>query len=583
MNSPTPNSNQTGLGFIIYVISGETKEIIQYQILHFDSTFEEVIDNLKKLGKPSNLFYYNGDTTQISQTDKVSSYLPTRRNQVIFWASSGQLEFPVVQHKKNNILVLMITPDYQMLSFDAPGSTDINQLTSNYGPLVKLANGNQTKITSGTLSENLPIRSKQIVFLLELNLDKKIDLVNDYTLGKILGKGGFGTVYFARDHKKGFGNVAIKLIPSYDKVTNISNKLALNSELISWKQISKYPKCNKYIVCLYDFGTGTLNGEQYFVLIMEYIGNSMELYDFSKKFKMTFPVVDRILNDLVIGLREMHKQGVYHKDIKNQNILISLSDDNSDIAHVKYIDFGISCIFGENKNKKCDMRSGTPTYMSAELIHKNYASSFTERELKAIDIYALGVTMYEMFNKHPYFDAAWRAQKQNDDTILFNALKLDYVEPLLTADIEGGWLDAIKRYNLATTITSLVNPNMKQRLDAFDAIKTQDMLSSSSSSSSSSTMPPPKVIKLILKPLNKVIIPDYEQNSQKRLSSKPSSKPSSWVMMPDYTQNQQKRLSSKPSSRVIPYYYDKLDLSTNYSFTPVLSSSSESLVWEETT
>ena len=482
MDSLTSNlsSSQTKHGFIIYIVSGETKKIMKYKVHHFDSTFEGVIDNLKKLGKPSNLFYYNGGTTQIKPADKINSYLPTRQNQVIFWTSSGQLKFPVVQHKKGNILVLMITEDFEMLSIDVPGSTDINQLTSSYGPLVKEANGNQTKMTSGTLSENLPIRSKQIVFLLELNLDKKIDLVNDYTLGKILGKGTFGTVYFARDHKKGFGNVAIKLIPSFDKVTNISNKLALNSELISWKQISEYPKCNKYIVCLYDFGTGIFNGEQYFILIMEYIENSMELYEFSKKlnFKLKTHIVERILNDLVIGLREIHKQGVYHKDIKNRNILISLSDDsdiNSDITDVKYIDFGFSCVFDENQNKECFRKTGTPKFMSAELIHKKYTSSFTERELKAIDIYALGVAMYMILGKHPYNDAILKFKITGNIKSFYGAVGTK-IEPLLGADIEPEYIhnidDAMKRIELGRTITSMVNPDMNERLKAFDAITT---------------------------------------------------------------------------------------------------------------
>ena len=176
MDSPTSNlsSGRTEPGFIIYVVSPETKEIIQYKILHFGTTFEWVINNLKKLGKPSNIFYYNGNTTQIKPTDKVSSYLPTRQSQAVFWVSSNQLEFPVVQPKENNILVLMITPDYEMLSFNVPGSTDINQLTSDYGLLVKFSDGNQAKIISGTLSENLPIRSNQIIFLLgESNVSPK--------------------------------------------------------------------------------------------------------------------------------------------------------------------------------------------------------------------------------------------------------------------------------------------------------------------------------------------------------------------------------------------------------------------------
>ncbi len=525
MNYLTSNSfpNQTGLGYNIYVVSEETKEIIIYHAPNSNATFEGVIDNLKKLGKPSNLFYYNGspsgsfgsestpsqrdiNTTQIKPTDKINSYLPTRRNQVIFWASSGRLEFPVVQPKENNIFVLMITYNYKLLSFDVPGSTDINKLISHYRSLVKFSDGNQTKITGGTLSENLPFRTNQIIFLLgekihdtepyeilgsyqkmiALDLDKKIDLTKDYRLGKLLGAGSFGTVYFAKDLKMGFGNVAIKLIE-----TNVgSNKSNLNSELTSWKKISSYPTCNKYIICLYDFGTGTINGKKYFVLIMEYIENSMELYKLSKKFIMNARTVGRILNDLVIGLREMHKQGVYHKDIKNHNILVSLSNDNSEITHVKYIDFGLSCIFDKKQNKICNQVSGTITYMSAELINKKETSSLTEDELRAIDIYALGVTMYKIFNRHPYNKAVLRARKLNDffmteryDSIIFKALGTD-IEPLYANNIEG-FSDLYKRFYLAKTITSLVNPDMNERLTAFDAIKTQDMTLSSSSNHNS--------------------------------------------------------------------------------------------------
>nr|QBK90960.1 MAG: uncharacterized protein LCPAC201_02610 [Pithovirus LCPAC201] len=159
--------NQMKRGSNIYVVCSETEEIIQYHVSNYDTTFEGVIHNLKELGKPSNLFYYNGDTTQIKPTDKINSYLPSRQNQVIFWAASNQLEFPVVQPKENNILVLMITPNFKMLAFNVSGSTDINQITSGYGSLVKLADGNQTKIVGGTVSDNLPIRSNQIIFLLK--------------------------------------------------------------------------------------------------------------------------------------------------------------------------------------------------------------------------------------------------------------------------------------------------------------------------------------------------------------------------------------------------------------------------------
>ncbi len=169
--------HQAAQGFDIYVVSRETKEITQHHILHIDSTFAGVIKNLKKLGKPSNLFYYNGNTVKIKPTDKVSSYLPNRQSQVLFWTASNQLEFPVVQPKENNILVLMITPDYEMLAFSYTKSTNVNQITSDYGSAFRLAYGNQTKITGGTLSENLPARYSQIMCLLG---EKKYDIVEDY-------------------------------------------------------------------------------------------------------------------------------------------------------------------------------------------------------------------------------------------------------------------------------------------------------------------------------------------------------------------------------------------------------------------
>lgn len=176
MDSPTSNLslNPAGYAFNIQVVSSETEEIILYAIIYFEATFEGVIDNLKKLGKPSNLFYYNGNTTKIKPTDKINSFLPFRQSQVVFWASSGQLVFPTVQPRENNILVLMITSDFDMLAFDVPGSTYINQTTVGNRPLIKLIDGNQTTIRRGTVSENLPIRTGQIIFLLEEEiLDKE--------------------------------------------------------------------------------------------------------------------------------------------------------------------------------------------------------------------------------------------------------------------------------------------------------------------------------------------------------------------------------------------------------------------------
>ncbi len=195
MDSPISNLNRTGKGFNIYVVSPETKEIILYHILNSDTTFEGVINDLKRLGKPSQIFYYNGNTTQVKATDKVSPYLPFRQNQVLFWTTSNSLEFPVVQPRQNNILVLMITPEFKMLAFEVSASLDINYLRLGYRSLVKLIDGNQTKIAGGTIFENLPARSNQIIFLLgekssQTGQDGKSGIAGSYQRMIIAGRSG---------------------------------------------------------------------------------------------------------------------------------------------------------------------------------------------------------------------------------------------------------------------------------------------------------------------------------------------------------------------------------------------------------
>src|SRR5262245_33311788 len=79
------------------------------------------------------------------------------------------------------------------------------------------------------------------------------------------------------------------------------------------------------------------------------------------------------------GLVHMHRRGVYHADLKPNNIMLSRTGD------VKIIDYGLAWIKGEPK----DRTQGTPAYMAPEQVTKNMVNERT-------DLFNFGATMYRM-------------------------------------------------------------------------------------------------------------------------------------------------------------------------------------------
>lgn len=86
-----------------------------------------------------------------------------------------------------------------------------------------------------------------------------------------------------------------------------------------------------------------------------------------------------VFGQVVAGMAHMHRRGVFHADLKPNNIMLGKRGE------VKIIDYGLAWIKGEKKERV----QGTPEYMAPETVkHK----SVTERS----DIYNLGATMYRV-------------------------------------------------------------------------------------------------------------------------------------------------------------------------------------------
>lgn len=125
---------------------------------------------------------------------------------------------------------------------------------------------------------------------------------------------------------------------------------------------------------------------QYYALVIEYFeGETLKQYfknKFTKGEKCKEKIVEEIMEQLIRAIAHCHENGVCHRDLKPDNILI---DKNNEL---KVIDFGLSKHIDRNIRSLWS-RVGTPAYMAPEVVRGN------KYDLKC-DIWSLGVVMYNL-------------------------------------------------------------------------------------------------------------------------------------------------------------------------------------------
>lgn len=285
--------------------------------------------------------------------------------------------------------------------------------------------------------------AERIKRILKQFLQQNIDLtdrrknpqVNQYIFIDNIGKGQHGVVFKAVDISVG-GNgclVAVKKLWRKDKKSERFNKLrapfprhssqhppVVNKILTHEEQIMQeiriMKKCHHpNVVSLYDVINDPLSRKIY--IIMEYLGGGeVKWKSGENQPTLALEQTRRIMRDAILGLEYLHSQGIVHRDIKPANLLWT-----EDRSQVKIADFGVShaTVVEEFKNSQADSRhvfdelarmAGTPAFLAPELVYvtpdgETDVPSQRPRITKAIDIWALGVTMYcLLFGKTP-FDA----------------------------------------------------------------------------------------------------------------------------------------------------------------------------------
>lgn len=206
-----------------------------------------------------------------------------------------------------------------------------------------------------------------------------------YEILRLLGRGGMGAVYHA--HERALDRpVAIKVLPP-DVATTAEGRERFLREARTAARLT-HPN----IVPLFTFGeTGGL-----IYYVMGFVDGESLQQRLRRTGKLDSAEASRILEQLAHALDYAHQQGVVHRDVKPDNVLI---DRETGIA--KLTDFGIAkrAAAGETLTGT-GLLLGTPRYMSPE-------QASGDRDLDArSDVYSLGLVGYAMLTGRPPFDGA---------------------------------------------------------------------------------------------------------------------------------------------------------------------------------
>ena len=200
-----------------------------------------------------------------------------------------------------------------------------------------------------------------------------------YEIVEILGEGGMAFVYKARD-KQLQRDVAIKTLkPNYVNQEKFVDRFRREAQTAA---NLNHPN----IVQIFDWG---IDDEPYFV--MEYIEGNTLTSIISGNRTVGLNDILYIGSQVANGLKEAHKRGLVHRDIKPGNIMITPD------GKVKVTDFGIVSLQNEESDiTKTGAVLGTASYISPEQAQGKPVSFES-------DLYSLGTVLFELITGKPPF------------------------------------------------------------------------------------------------------------------------------------------------------------------------------------
>ncbi|MBN1517889.1 serine/threonine protein kinase [Candidatus Sumerlaeota bacterium] len=210
------------------------------------------------------------------------------------------------------------------------------------------------------------------------------DIVDEkYEILHVLGQGGMGAVYSARHIE--LDSIRALKIPDPSLLDDEIGRRMFVREAQAVERLS-HPN----IARVYD----VVNKPDKMYIAMEFIkGIEVSEYLNKNREQLTVNSVLNLLEQICQALDYAHDQGIIHRDIKPNNIMVTVDEER-----VKVLDFGIARISGKTMADFTLKSAGTPRYMAPEQFRGLDSTRQTDQ-------YSLGVIVYHIFAGHPVFAA----------------------------------------------------------------------------------------------------------------------------------------------------------------------------------
>jgi serine/threonine protein kinase len=219
-------------------------------------------------------------------------------------------------------------------------------------------------------------------------LRSRFPSIAGYEIEEVIGRGGMGVVYRARDLKLG-RTVAIKTLPLAHQNKDAGKRFENEARLLAQVQHSG-------VVQIFEFGFADdpESRDPLPFIVMEFVdGPNLDHFNNGNPLKPAQAAA--LVHELARILSACHKQGIIHRDLKPGNVLMA-----SDVEP-KLTDFGLARI------RESDVRMtrsgevmGTPGFMAPE-----QASGAVKNPGPGVDVYGLGAILYALLTGRPPFMA----------------------------------------------------------------------------------------------------------------------------------------------------------------------------------
>jgi len=196
--------------------------------------------------------------------------------------------------------------------------------------------------------------------------------LDGYTIKRAIQRGGFGEVYYALSD--GGKEVALKLLQA-----NADVELRGIAQCLNLKHAN--------LLSIFDVKQSPA-GEQF--VVMEYVaGRTLGEVIAEKPAGIDHEYVEEMLTQIAAGVEYLHERGIVHRDLKPANIYL-------ENGTIKIGDVGLAKFISESRRSAQTQSVGTVYYMAPEIAHGRYG--------REVDVYAIGVMLYEMLTGNVPFD-----------------------------------------------------------------------------------------------------------------------------------------------------------------------------------